>query len=178
MFKIKGIPAVSEFMSKRKVPILIVVTFLVIVVCYENWNQISSLFSPKSKIKYIPDAIIQIGNETIEVEIADTEKTRATGLMYRKYLPKNHGMLFVYKDPTFLTFWMKNTLISLSIAFINEEGIIINIEEMDSYAGQPDDMLTRYYSKEPALYALEMPQGWFTEKSIIPGMKMQFLSKK
>lgn len=161
-------------MDFRKRSILILIAMIVIVIFAIILN-FDSNFSKKETS--ISNPQIQIENEIIEIEIADTTSKRAKGLMYRKYLPKNHGMLFIYDIPNILHFWMKNTLIPLSIAFIDENGMIIDIQDMESYAGQPDDSLPVYTSKSPALYALEMSQGWFKEKNIEPGMKVLRLPK-
>lgn len=162
-------------MSTAQQEMFIPVIIIVVLAAILNFT----IFAPEKKEenKSISDFKIQIENEIIEVEIADTVAKRAEGLMLRKYLLQNHGMLFVYKEPDILSFWMKNTLIPLSIAFIDENGIIIDIQDMESYAGQSDESLPVYKSKSPALYALEMSQGWFKEKKIEPGMKVLRLPK-
>ncbi|MCL2645203.1 MAG: DUF192 domain-containing protein, partial [Betaproteobacteria bacterium] len=73
---------------------------------------------------------LEVGKHRIEVEVAADEQTRQFGLMYRSHLPSDQGMLFVYPSPTRLCMWMKNTLIPLSVAFLDEEGRILNIEDM------------------------------------------------
>ena len=117
-------------------------------------------------------AEIQIGDEVLLVEIADTHESRARGLMDRTELLDGHGMLFVYQKPERLVFWMKNTLIPLSIAFFDEERTLLNVLDMDPPIGKT---LIRYRSRAPALYALEVPQGWFEEHGIGPGAKFSFL---
>lgn len=163
-------------MDFRKHPILISIAMIVVLILAIIYN-FDIDFKERETAQAISNPQIQIENEIIEIEIADTTSKRAKGLMYRKYLPKNHGMLFIYDIPTILRFWMKNTLIPLSIAFIDENGIIIDIQEMESYAGQSDESLPVYTSKTPALYALEMSQGWFKEKNIEPGMRVLRLPK-
>ena len=109
---------------------------------------------------------IEINSIPILVEIADTDFLRNRGLMFRQHMPENSGMLFVFPGSDNRGFWMKNTLIPLSIAFINEGGHIINIENME-----PNDLNSRY-SSGPARYALEMNRGWFDKNSVRPGCKV------
>jgi len=99
----------------------------------------------------------------ITVEIARTDEERAKGLMYRKNLPDGEGMLFIFDRDQQLSFWMKNTLIPLSIAFISSDGRIIDIKDM-----QPND-LNSIKSSRSVRYALEVPQGWFGRVSVTVG---------
>jgi uncharacterized membrane protein (UPF0127 family) len=116
---------------------------------------------------------IQIGEEVLQVEIADTPRQRSRGLMGRGELAENAGMLFIYEEPGVLVFWMKNTLIPLSIGFFDEEQRLINILDMNP--PEKNRPLKRYSSEGPAQYALEVNQGWFTEHGIVPGAKFSFL---
>jgi uncharacterized protein len=99
----------------------------------------------------------------VEVEIADTEAERQTGLMGRTILPEDAGMLFVFEGEQTLSFWMKDTLIPLSIAYIDSQGRIVDIQHM-----QPLDE-TPHISVAPAQYALEVNQGFFEERGITVG---------
>ncbi len=96
-------------------------------------------------------------------EIAATDATRTTGLMNRFSLQPDHGMLFVFKQPQPLAFWMKNTYVPLSIAFIAADGRILNIEDMAPLTE------STHPSRGPALYALEMKKGWFAQHGIAAG---------
>ncbi len=101
----------------------------------------------------------------VEVEIADTDAERQTGLMGRNVLPENAGMLFVFEGEQTLSFWMRDTLIPLSIAYIDAEGRIVDIQDM-----QPlDDVPPHYVSAQPAQYALEVNQGFFEERGVMVG---------
>lgn len=100
---------------------------------------------------------------SLSVEVADTPEKRSQGLMGRETLPEDAGMLFTWPDDTESGFWMKDTVIPLSIAFIDAEGKIINIQDM-----QPLDE-TLHHSPEPYRYALEAAQGWFAENGIAVG---------
>jgi uncharacterized membrane protein (UPF0127 family) len=114
----------------------------------------------------LPTRTLTMGKQKAVVEVVDTEEQRATGLMNRFSLQPDHGMLFVFDRPQPLAFWMKNTYIPLSIAFLDSDGTILNIEDM-----QPQDTST-HWSKGNALYAVEMKQGWFRGKNIEPGTKI------
>jgi len=110
-----------------------------------------------------PTRTLTIRDQKLEVEIASTPQTRALGLMNRFSLRTDHGMLFVFETPQPLAFYMKNTYVPLSIAFVDARGRILNIEDM-----RPLDEST-HWSKGLALYAIEMRQGWFASKGIGPG---------
>lgn len=118
---------------------------------------------------------IRIGDEILTVEIADTHESRANGLMGRTELPEGEGMLFVYDKPQRLVLWMKNTYVPLSIAFFDEDKSLMNILDMDPPIGKT---LIRYRSTAPALYALEVPQGWFENHKIDVGAKFSFLDPR
>lgn len=101
-------------------------------------------------------------------EVAFTQKARTIGLMFRDKLDNDHGMLFIYPEEQNLSFWMKNTKIPLSIAFINSKEIITQIDFMTPYS------LMSHTSKEKVKYALEMEQGWFSKNGIAAGSKVGF----
>lgn len=111
---------------------------------------------------------LQVGGVTVTAEIADTPALRERGLMDRDSLPENHGMLFVYPDERELSFWMRNTPLSLDIAFIDRGGVITNIETMQAN----DDENT--FSNRPAMFALEMEAGWFEANGVEPGARIGF----
>lgn len=115
---------------------------------------------------------IRLGKAVLTVEVAKSHEARSKGLMGRTELPEGTGMLFIYEEEQRLVFWMKDTLIPLSVAFFNEDKEIINILDMDPPAGVP---LVKYRSTAPALYALEVPQGWFEKHGIDRGAKFSFL---
>ncbi|MGE5738201.1 MAG: DUF192 domain-containing protein [Betaproteobacteria bacterium] len=111
----------------------------------------------------LPTRTLTVREQKFVVEVAATPETRATGLMHRFSLRPDHGMLFVFEAPQPLAFYMRNTYIPLSIAFLDARGRIINIEDM-----QPKDEST-HWSKGMAMYAIEMRQGWFAAKGIGAG---------
>ena len=111
----------------------------------------------------LPTRKLVVNGQELTVEVASTPQTRETGLMNRFSLQPDHGMLFIFEAPQPLAFWMKDTYVPLSIAFVDRNGRIINIEDM-----RPKDEST-HWSKGPALYAIEMRQGWFASKGIGAG---------
>jgi uncharacterized membrane protein (UPF0127 family) len=118
--------------------------------------------SCKSSANNKKDIVIINGN-TLNIEIAETEEEKKIGLMHRKTLDKNNGMLFVYESDRKLSFWMKNTHIPLSIAFISSDGIIREIRDMTPLSLDP------VVSKNFVRYALEVNKGYFLEKQISEG---------
>jgi len=112
---------------------------------------------------------LSAGIHVIHAEVANTDATRQRGLMFRKELEANDGMLFVFEAPDMQCFWMHNTPLPLSIAFIADDGTIANIADM---APETDDT---HCSKKPVRYALEMAQGWFTDHGISAGKKIDGL---
>ncbi len=118
----------------------------------------------KQEIKTdLPTVKLTLRQHTITVEVANKEATRMTGLMFRSSLPEDQGMLFVFPDDTVRAFWMKNTEIPLSIAYIDDQGKIENILEMPPYTEDS------FYSQGPAKYALEMNKGWFSRYNLQAG---------
>ncbi len=111
---------------------------------------------------------IYIKSKEIWVEVAKSEEERGKGLMGRKSLEKNGGMLFIFEDEGYHGFWMKNTLIPLSIAFIDRDGKIVEITNME-----PMTLIT-HDPPRPILYALEMNRGWFSANGIKVGDLIRF----
>lgn len=109
---------------------------------------------------------LQIEQATVKAEVADTEGSRSLGLMYRQHLPAEAGMLFVFEQPKKPCFWMKNTYIPLSIAFITETGRISSILPMQPERTDPHCPI------EPIRFALEVNQGWFAQHNIQVGAKV------
>ena len=112
---------------------------------------------------------LQIGMHIIHAEVANDEATRSHGLMGRKELAGNDGMLFVFAQPGNYAMWMKNTVIPLSVAFIDANGLILNTEEMKPLTE------TTHSSAGQAKFALEMNGGWFARKRIQPGDQIRGL---
>jgi hypothetical protein len=116
-------------------------------------------------------AELSAGMHLIRAEVADTFAARMQGLMHRKSLAQNAGMLFVFEETGIHCMWMKNTLIPLSVAFLDERGAIVSIADMQPQSEQS------HCAARPARYALEMNQGWFARRGIQPGTKLGGLEK-
>jgi uncharacterized protein len=112
---------------------------------------------------------LHIGEQRLTAEVADTDATRQHGLMFRENLPANHGMLFVWDRPARYAMWMQNTPLPLSVAFIDADGRIVNIEDMQPHTQNP------HQAETPVIYALEMEQGWFDTRGIRPGDRVSGL---
>ena len=111
----------------------------------------------------LPTTKLSIGKHTLTAELAASPAEQQTGLMNRFSLKPDHGMLFIYEQPQPLAFWMRNTYVALSIAFIGGDGRIVDIQDM-----QPQTEDT-HWSRVPAQFALEMKKGWFAERGIVAG---------
>ncbi len=114
----------------------------------------------------LPTQTIQVGGQTLTVEVADDDAERARGLMFRKSLAEGDGMLFVFQDERVRGFWMKDTQIPLSIAYVDGQGVIVRISDLTPFD------TARVTSLYPARYAIEVPQGWFAAKGIEKGDKV------
>ena len=129
------------------------------------------LFTLGASAAGLPTIKLDVAGKTVVAEVATTPDERSVGLMNRFSLQPDHGMVFVFEQPQPLGFWMKNTYIPLSIAFIDADGRILNIEDM------APQTLETHWSKGLALYALEMKQGWFRQNAIAPGAVVKRLPK-
>jgi len=119
----------------------------------------------------LPVVQLSAGLHLIRAEVAADYSTRGRGLMHRKSLGANAGMLFIFDAPEIHCMWMKNTYIALSVAFLDAQGAIINIADMQPHSEQS------HCAARPAVYALEMAQGWFAQRGIKPGVKLGGLEK-
>ena len=120
----------------------------------------------------LPVTELTAGFHRIEAEVAVDQASQAKGLMYRRSMPANHGMLFVFPRTDRHCMWMRNTLMPLSVAFLDAQGKIIKIEDM-----QPETE-DNHCAASPARYALEMNIGWFAAKGIKPGFQIGGIEKK
>ena len=119
----------------------------------------------------MPEIALTIGRHQIIAEVAATDADRAQGLMHRRMMPENRGMLFVFQQTAPLGFWMMNTYLPLSIAFVDDAGTIINITDMKPLTTDT------HHSSRPARYALEMNKGWFAKRGIGSGAKIEGLAR-
>ena len=125
---------------------------------------VSAQDGPQPRLQTID---ITAGMHVIRAELAITPAQEATGMMFRQDMPGNEGMLFVNDDEGVRCFWMRNTLIPLTIAFIANDGTIVNLADMQARSD------ASHCSAKPVRYALEMPQGWFAKRGIQAGFKLR-----
>jgi uncharacterized membrane protein (UPF0127 family) len=142
-----------------KVPHLLIGTLLV---------AASFLAAAQEAQMDLPRAKLSAGMHQIDSQVASTPGQRSTGLMYRKTMPQHEGMLFVFEQPTKQCFWMKNTLLPLTAAFVDDDGTIVNLEDMKPQT------LDAHCSAKPVRFVLEMNpfEGWFAKKGLKPGSKL------
>ena len=114
----------------------------------------------------LPRVTLSAGMHLIQAQVATTPQQQAIGLMHRKEMPANEGMLFIFERATRQCFWMKNTLLPLTAAFIADDGTIVNLADMKP---QTTDS---HCSAQPVRFVLEMNQGWFQSKNIRAGAKL------
>lgn len=119
----------------------------------------------------IPTIHLKVSGHTLSAEVAYKKESRIRGLMYRSFMDKNSGMLFVFPETARHSMWMINTYIPLSIAFLDKNGIILNIIDMSPHTK------TKHTAASEAKYALEMNLGWFSAKNIKAGKKITGLEK-
>lgn len=115
----------------------------------------------------LPRTVLHAGMHNISAEVAQTPAERQIGLMHRRTMPVNDGMLFIFEAAQLHCFWMKNTWLPLSIAFLADDGRIVNIEDMRANTEES------HCPKAKIRYALEMNQGWFAKRGLKPGMKIE-----
>ena len=119
----------------------------------------------------MPEVPLTIAGQKLTAEVAATNPDRMQGLMHRRMMPENRGMLFVFTDEANHAMWMKNTFIPLSVAFIDSKGVITNIEDMKPHTEDA------HPATRPVRYALEMNLGWFAKRGIKAGAKIEGLEK-
>ena len=113
----------------------------------------------------LPRVALSAGMHRIDAQLAHTPAQREIGLMFRKEMPQHEGMLFAFEQPSVQCFWMKNTLLPLTAAFVADDGTIVNLADMKPQT------LDSHCSDKPVRYVLEMNQGWFAKKGIKPGFR-------
>ncbi|MBP8840728.1 MAG: DUF192 domain-containing protein [Giesbergeria sp.] len=114
----------------------------------------------------LPRAELTAGMHRIDAQVAQSPQERQIGLMHRQKMPPHEGMLFVFEQPATQCFWMKNTPLALTAAFVADDGTIVNLADM-----QPNDTAS-HCSAQPVRYVLEMNQGWFAQKKLKAGFKL------
>ena len=118
----------------------------------------------------LPLAGLYVGMHRLQAEVARQPHERAKGMMWRQHMPEQRGMLFVFEGHAIHCFWMRNTLIPLSIAFLRDDGSIVNIRQMQPLSE------AQHCPEEPVRFALEVNQGWFDQRNIAPNHKVRGLT--
>ena len=119
----------------------------------------------------LPTVSLKVGSQNVRAEVANTEATRQVGMMFRQKMGKQDGMLFVFPEIAYHAMWMRNTLIPLSVAYMNERGVIVSIHEMQALSEAV------HQAAGPVRYALEMNAGWFGSNKINVGDTIKGLDK-
>jgi len=122
---------------------------------------------PQGQPQDLPAATLHVGMHNIRAQLALTPQQRQIGLMFRESMPNQEGMLFVFEQSAMQCFWMRNTLIPLSAAFLGDDGTVVNLVDMKP---QSDDS---HCSTKPVRYVLEMNQGWFAKRGVKPGTRIE-----
>lgn len=138
------------------------------------FGTLSFAVNSSGEVKF-KKSVIELSGKKIKVEIAQTMEQHERGLMFRKILGPDEGMLFVFDYEQPLSFWMKNTLINLSIGYFDKDKRLVDIQEMKA-TSLMDSNPPSYPSKAPAMYALEMNQGWFSKNKIKLGSVLKLKS--
>ena len=133
---------------------------------------LSSIANAADKPPALKTVTLTIDKHAIRAEVVQSDEERSRGLMFRERLGKNDGMLFIFDDPGYHSMWMMNTLIPLSVAFIDRDGVILNVEDMEPQT------LDTHMAAGPATYAIETNKGWFAEKKVKAGDRVTGLPKK
>ena len=149
----------KQFYSRARAPLLHLIVLAVIAL---------TTFDVRAQMPEIP---LSIAGNKLAAEVAATDPQRMQGLMHRRMMPENRGMLFVFTNVSRHAMWMENTFIPLSVAFIDSDGVITNIEDMKPHTRDSHPAL------KPVRYALEMNLGWFAKRGIKPGAKIEGLEK-
>jgi uncharacterized protein len=131
----------------------------------------TSLASAEEAQTGLPKIALTAGGQSIRADIAATDETRQKGLMYRKSMGKNEGMLFVFTEVAYHAMWMRNTPLPLAVAFVDASGTIVSIHEMEPFSE------TTHQAHGPSRYALEMNKGWFAANKVKVGDRIKGLDK-
>jgi uncharacterized membrane protein (UPF0127 family) len=132
--------------------------------------MVGGLFAQEAAQVALPAITLSVGGKAVIAEVADEPQERATGLMFRKDLAPDSGMLFVMREPDRAAFWMKNTTLPLSVAYVNESGMILEIHDLEPLNEKP---VPSAFSG--IAYALEMEQGWFAKNRVLAGDRIRGL---
>lgn len=152
VFQVAGIPALKT-------------AFGAISVCVAATCMVTSA-GAQDRAQHLPTVMLGAGMHNIKAEVAQTPQEQEIGLMYRTSMGGNEGMIFIFDRPGKQCFWMKNTLIPLSVAFVEDDGTVVNVDEMKPQTLDP------HCSAKPVRFVLEMNTGWFTKRAVKEGFKL------
>jgi len=127
------------------------------------WARAQTQAQPQTDL---PRVTLSAGLHLIHAQVAATHEQRAIGLMFRRDMPANEGMLFVFEQPQVQCFWMKNTLLPLTAAFLDDDGTIVNLADMQPLSERS------HCSARPVRFVLEMHQGWFAKRGLRAGSRL------
>ena len=148
-----------------------------LVFCWVLQTNLVSAETLKTPAPAFKKGEIKLADQIIKIDIAENDKQRSHGLMFREKLGPNEGMLFIFEDEQILSFWMKNTLIDLSIGFFDKNRTLVDVKEMKAVVSVMETNLPSHQSKSLAKYALEMNKEWFTKNKIKLGSRFDFVKK-
>ncbi len=163
-WRLTHVTVFQETMKKLNLPFLVLLSLLAATACERPGDDPAATFAgdPAEAGPLPPrgQAWVIFESDTVTAEIADTPEARERGLMFRDHLPDGQGMLFVFGDEATRSFWMRDTYIPLDIAFLDRSQSIVDIQQMEPETEE------FHNSTRPAMFALEVPQGWFEEQGI------------
>lgn len=131
------------------------------------WSAIGPAWAQTEAQPKLETVALSAGMHLVRAEVAATPDQQRSGLMFRRSMAPNDGMLFVYEVPQLQCFWMRNTVLPLTIAFIDDEGRIVNLADMQPHDESP------HCSAKPVRFALEMNQGWFAKRGLKAGFQLR-----
>jgi len=152
----------NQMKNKNKLIGVFIICITILILIITNYFLTTKDLQLQEKVAIVTFFPPNNSSISITCEIASTPKELSEGLMNRQELPEDKGMLFIYEIPQNRSFWMKNTLVSLDIIFLDEEGIVINVESADIEPSVSDNELKRYNSTSPAQFVVEINQGLST----------------
>lgn len=138
------------------------------------WSN--SSISKSSDVKF-ENASIKLGSKILKVDLAESAEQQARGLMYVKKISDDYGMLFIYSESAIRHFWMKNTLVPLSIGFFDSDKKLFEIKNMKPMRSLLSKEIDTASSSKPAMYALEVNQGWFEKNKVTVGTKFSWINE-
>jgi len=153
---LRPFPATRLSRPMLQISIRFAVLILTTLLALPSWSQ-------QGTPQQLPSIQLNAGIHNIQAQVAQTPQQREIGLMFREEMPTNDGMLFVFEEPGVQCFWMRNTLLPLSVAFVADDGSIVNLDDMKPMTENS------HCSRKPVRFVLEMNQGWFAKRGIKSG---------